>query len=144
MKGCLFCDLKDKDDLSYVESYRFWDVRLSLEQHTLGCLIFVLREHKEGFSTIDEEEFLELRKISEQYENILRKKFGAVWFNHLITNNKVKHLHVHLIPRYDKSMTFAGKTFTDENYGNMVKQKHEKEDENFLHLLKKAFAQKQD
>ena len=136
MENCIFCKLGNKDDITFLEETKYWIVRLSLEQHTLGCLIIVLKKHKEGLKSVLPEEFLEFSDIIKKYEKKLEKLFNPDIFNYLQTNNKVRHLHFHMIPRYKKAIRFKDKEFLDKTYGDMVIQKFDNESKELFLSLK--------
>lgn len=53
-----------------------------------------------------------------EIENSLIKQFKPQRFNYLQLGNQLHNLHFHGIPRYSKSVKFAGKTWHDKSYGH--------------------------
>ena len=46
-------------------------------------------------------------------------------FNYLALNNNTRHLHIHLIPRYDREVEYLNITFRDEAFGKSYKRNPE-------------------
>jgi len=135
-KECVFCDTDKNLDYTLIDEYKYWITRISLTQHTLGTILIISKEHKEGFSSVSFDELKELLEIIKEYEDKLTKLFKPDWFNYLQTNNTVKHLHFHLIPRYKQERIFRDVKFVDEQYGSMVKESKVPESREFLSDLK--------
>ena len=43
--------------------------------------------------------------------------FAPDHFNYQVLGNSVRHVHMHLTPRYTSAREFGGMTFTDEHWG---------------------------
>ena len=81
--------------------------------------MLVHKDHKEGLTSLSEEEIVEAHNNLKLVEISLQRSFSPDWFNYLQTNNKIRHLHFHIIPRYKKPVTFQGEEFIDKNYYGM-------------------------
>ncbi len=81
--------------------------------------MLVRKIHKEGLTSLSEDEILESHSILKAVEKSLEKSFSPDWFNYLQTNNSVRHLHFHIIPRYKHPVRFEGEEFIDENFMGM-------------------------
>ena len=81
--------------------------------------MLVSKSHKEGLTSLSEDEVLEPHSIFRTVEKSLYKSFAPDWFNYLQTNNSVRHLHFHIIPRYKRPVQFENEEFIDENFNGM-------------------------
>jgi len=100
-----------------VKKYEHWTVYLHTDQGFLGrCVIDCNRADARELLDATPEERAELFTILKQLQDALRTSFGASWFNYAFLGNVDRHLHCHLIPRYDHQVTFADVTFTDINF----------------------------
>ena len=118
-RECLFCDPGFQNGPTCVYEYRNWVLILNQFQFLLGVCMLVHKKHKEGFTSLSEEELLDVHSILKDIEDALKKSFAPDWFNYLQTNNSVRHLHFHIIPRYENPVQFAGEEFIDENFEGM-------------------------
>lgn len=100
-----------------VKKYEHWTVYLHQDQGYLGrCVIDCNRADAREFLDATPEEHTELFAIIKDLQEAIRTSFGASWFNYAFLGNVDRHLHCHLIPRYDHRVTFADTTFTDLNF----------------------------
>ena len=109
-------------DLIYRTPY--WDVRLNQNQKYLGRCAVVLRRSCPRLSEVTTEETLAFMEIVKDLEALVQKTFGATMFNWACAMNHAyqvsppnPQVHWHIIPRYDRSVVFVGKTFHDEKFG---------------------------
>lgn len=137
---CFICDLNDES--THIKDFKYWIIRTSLEQHTPGCLLIILNRHEEDIFLLNAEELRELKEITQSLRKVLTTLFNPDWFNYLLTNNSCHHIHIHLIPRYKKEITFCNKKYKDQNYGDMVLRKTQPEDSTILKSLKKEILNK--
>lgn len=109
---------------------------VSREQHTLGTMILVHNDHTERLSSITTEALLELQEVQRWTEARLDELFSPDLYNYLQCGNAVRHLHLHMIPRYSSDRTFRGHTFTDPAYGDSVRETTEIASEEVLEGLR--------
>lgn len=113
---CKFCDRENMNLI--IKEYDYWILKLHSNQVYLGRCLVVLKRHAEDFFDITEDEAKELFDISKNTRNALVKIFKPDLFNYGSLGNFVKHVHLHMIPRYSKSKTFEGMEFADEKWGD--------------------------
>lgn len=112
-------------DYTILES-GYWKVVLAVkDQRYLGRSVVVMHEPKESLGELTEEEWIDLRTIIKVFEDTLKKSFGATMFNwSCLMNNAYQEddpkpqVHLHVRPRYDKSVEFAGTQFFDHEFGH--------------------------
>ena len=116
---CLFCDFKDSKDSTFVKDFGNWILRVNPYQFLLGVCVLVHKDHKEGLTSLSEEEIVETHNNLKLVGISLQRSFSPDWFNYLQTNNKIRHFHFHIIPRYKYPVTFRDEEFIDTNYHGM-------------------------
>ncbi|MDC1287299.1 HIT family protein [Gammaproteobacteria bacterium] len=119
LRDCIFCESEILNGPNCVYDYRDWALILNQYQFLPGVCMLVRKSHKEGLTSLSENEVLESHSILTSVEKALKKSFAPDWFNYLQTNNSVRHLHFHIIPRYKNPVRFAGEEFIDENFEGM-------------------------
>jgi len=101
-----------------IGEYRHWKLFLNEYQCYLGrvCLV-AKREDANDFIEMTEEEREEFFQIAKCVNKALKDLFNPDLMNYAALGNNFKHLHVHLIPRYEKPREFAGIGFIDKRWG---------------------------
>jgi diadenosine tetraphosphate (Ap4A) HIT family hydrolase len=130
---CAFCNFKSKGQL--IGEYDFWTLITCNRQPVLGWTIAILNRHVQFFEELTSDELSELKTIITKIKASINKSFKPDWFNVMQLGNADKHLHFHLVPRYKKPREFAGKKFTDKNYGGPVQDAKRQEDNVFIIML---------
>ncbi len=120
--GCIFCDIGGSEDSTFIKDFGNWILRINPYQFLLGVCVLVHKVHKEGLTSLAEEEIVEAHNHLKIVETSLKKSFSPDWFNYLQTNNSVRHLHFHIIPRYKNSVKFLNEEFTDLTFNSMPKE----------------------
>lgn len=106
-----------------VKEYKYWTIVLNEDQRYLGrCYIWLVREGgMQRFSQISDEENAELRIVMREYEAALQEIWDPDFMNYAwlanLFNEHSGHGHIHLIPRYKESRSFAGVDFIDGRWG---------------------------
>lgn len=100
-----------------IARYERWRLQLSKQQGYLGWLLVVLSRHAEDGADLTPEEVVELWEIVRAARGALARLFAPDHFNYAILGNVVRHVHLHLMPRYESPREFAGRTFRDEHWG---------------------------
>jgi len=103
------------DSLSIFET-DFWRWSLRPVQVTIGAGILSLKRAEEHFSGITEDESKDLIMIVRVIEKTLTKLFGYQRINYLMLMMVDFQVHYHVIPRYDKEITYIGKTWIDNDW----------------------------
>jgi diadenosine tetraphosphate (Ap4A) HIT family hydrolase len=100
-----------------IKKYRHWTVGLNPDQAFLGRTILMLNRHEENLWSLSSEEHEELWEIGGRLEKVLRELFHPDYFNYLKIGHHIRHLHLHVVPRYQEARTFMGEEFLDERWG---------------------------
>jgi len=101
-----------------IKEYEYWTLYVHENQSYLGrCYLWCKRENALDLTDATEEEQNELFKILPQIKSALEKAFQTDWFNYAFLGNEDRHLHGHIIPRYEFTREFAGIIFTDDRWG---------------------------
>ena len=101
-----------------IVKFQNWSVYLHENQCYLGRM--VIWSHRDEFVDIfmlDKCELEELATICRLLERTLDGLFGPDLYNWASYANVVRHQHVHLIPRYSRSVECLGTTFMDKRWG---------------------------
>lgn len=110
-----------------IKEYKYWVVNLHNNQGYLGrCVVWCKRENASELMDVSQEEKEELFFILAELRDAVNKSFQPDWFNYCFLGNIVRHLHCHLIPRYEKERKFGEVTFKDKRWGQNYRT-----DENF-------------
>ncbi|MBI2610743.1 hypothetical protein HYW60_02285 [Candidatus Kaiserbacteria bacterium] len=106
-----------------VKEYKHWTLLLHDDQRYLGrAYAWLVREgNMQRLSGVKDDEMTELRILMREYEGMLRKLSQPDFMNYSWLANMFQqhggHGHMHLIPRYEESRTFAGIEFVDQRWG---------------------------
>lgn len=99
-----------------------WRVELNPNQQHSGRAFVGLREHKPSLSDLQPDELKEWHRVARALEIGTRVAFGPKVLNWMcLMNNAVRdgqetHVHWHMVPRYDRSVDFNDRTYTDDAY----------------------------
>lgn len=96
-----------------IKDYEFWTLFLREEQVTIGSLVLVYKEDIESFTQVSVQGFVELRNVFIDVEKVLKAKFGYEKINYLGLMMVDKNVHLHIIPRYKRSIYFNLSEFKD-------------------------------
>lgn len=113
--NCTFCSREIYKITIYEGNY--WRIVLNPNQYYLGRSMIILKRHLEDPLEISENELMELISLTRMFVEVLKKLFQPDLFNYAILGNIVKHIHLHVIPRYRNERFFEGMKFVDENWG---------------------------
>jgi len=133
---CAICDTVIPD----IGSFRHWSVSVASEQNYLGKCIVALRRHDEDFLALTEDERDEMWVAACAVRDALSRLFAPDHFNYQVLGNSVRHVHMHLTPRYTSAREFAGMTFTDEHWGTWPFPVDQELPPGFLKTLAEALA----
>jgi diadenosine tetraphosphate (Ap4A) HIT family hydrolase len=100
-----------------IGSFQHWRVAVNRDQNYLGKCIVALRRHEEDFLDLRADEREEMWEAARTVRDALTRCFQPDHFNYQVLGNSVRHVHMHLTPRYRAPREFAGLTFTDEHWG---------------------------
>lgn len=103
------------EELSILKlNYWTWSVRPV--HATLGAGILSLNRFCTNFGDISEEEGRELALITKEIEQRLKNSFSPSKFNYIMLMMVDNHLHFHVIPRYDRIISFNGIEWKDNGW----------------------------
>lgn len=118
---CHICTLRD----NIIFQTKEWKVILNIDQNYLGRFLVISNRHAESLSTLNHQEWEELKEVIVKSEALLRKAFPQItlfnWgclMNHAFQKKPYNpHVHWHVKPRHDQPITFEGITWTDKEFG---------------------------
>ncbi len=110
---CKFCNIDEK---KLIKKFNYWSIFIH-NQCYLGRCAVALNRHIEDLAEITLEEREELFEILKKVRDSIKKSFGANLIGYISVGNVTRHLHVHVIPRYDHEVEFEEVVFKDERWG---------------------------
>ena len=121
-----------RDDSKYqkllIKDFEHWRLYLHPNQSYLGRVYFwAKKEELEDFADMGIWEMDELHDMGLRTRRTLSELFQPSLFNWAALGNETRHLHMHLVPRYEKPKVFKRITFTDELYGKNFRTEQFKE-----------------
>lgn len=119
-----------------LKEYEHWVVLLRPKQVTLGSLILALKGETQSMAEVKVEQFSELAQITSELEKALQHSFAFDKINYLMLMMVDKHVHFHVIPRYEKDCQALGLIFHDSAWPKppVLSQVNEIDDEQFQEL----------
>lgn len=94
-----------------------WRVVIRPKQVTLGALVLISTRHVEGVSALRPEEAADLPAAAKALETCLGAAFAPDKINYLALMMVDRHLHFHVLPRYQHHRTAHGYAFHDRAWG---------------------------
>ena len=118
---CIFCKIIE-GEIPSRKVYEDDDILaiLDISQTTRGHTLVMPKKHYDDFLQMPEKEFGALMEKVQQIADRIVKKMNAKGCNILINTGEtagqtVRHVHVHIIPRYDENDTVSC-SFTENQY----------------------------
>ena len=133
---CEICDTAIPD----IGSFRHWRVSVAGEQNYLGKCVVAMRRHEEDFLALTKDEREEMWEAARGVRDALSRLFAPDHFNYQVLGNSVRHVHMHLTPRYTSAREFGGVTFTDAHWGTWPFPVDQELPPGFLKTLAEALA----
>jgi diadenosine tetraphosphate (Ap4A) HIT family hydrolase len=99
-----------------VAEYNHWIVLLRPEQPTLGSLVLAAKSEAEAFGDLPTEAMAELATVVPAIEGELRAAVNYTKINYLMLMMVDRHVHFHVIPRYEGTREAAGVTVPDKGW----------------------------
>jgi diadenosine tetraphosphate (Ap4A) HIT family hydrolase len=99
-----------------IEHGALWTVALNRNQNLLGKVMLVVNRPLEQVILLREDEWTDLRRQMRRVTLALTAAFQPDHFNYAFLQNQDRQVHLHVIPRYAASRSFAGETFEDLDY----------------------------
>lgn len=122
-----------------IQEFESWIVSLRPKQVTLGSLIMSLKRECPNLGELTTEEATEMGVVFNYIEELLRKNFNPDKINYLVLMMIDHQVHFHIIPRYEKEVTFNNKVFIDEKWPTPPDILLDISDESLLSELLKEF-----
>lgn len=94
----------------------YWRLILNQNQNLLGKCFLVLRRHLERVPQLTAPEWTDLHLQLGCATTMLEHAFTPIHFNYAFLQNQDRHIHLHIIPRYNQPRHFAGLVFDDDDY----------------------------
>lgn len=98
-----------------IKEFQYWMVCLRQKQVTLGDVVILLKREVSNVSDMVPEESVEFLEVIKWYEELCRKRLGAMKFNYIIMMMKDHFVHYHAFPRYDRNVTLFGTNWEDKD-----------------------------
>ena len=99
-----------------IERGDLWTIALNRNQNLLGKVMLVVNRPLEQVILLREDEWAGLHEQMRRVTLALTAAFQPDHFNYAFLQNQDRQVHLHVIPRYAASRTFAGETFEDPDY----------------------------
>lgn len=109
-------EIKFGDPAQRVAQTDRWTVLLRPRQPTLGSLVLVCREPVRSFADVSAQGFAEMRQLIGLIEATLREVVAFERINYLMLMMVDPDVHMHVIPRYQATRSFAGIEFADAGW----------------------------
>ena len=99
-----------------VADYEHWVVLLRPEQPALGSLVLAAKSDAEAFSALPAAAFAELATVTAAIEGALTHAVGYAKINYMMLMMVDRHVHFHVIPRYEGERAAEGVTVPDRGW----------------------------
>lgn len=93
-----------------------WLVLVRPQQPTFGSLVLVCKDDGQAFSDLGPAAFSDLKIAIDGIEALLRDAVGYQKINYLMLMMVDKDVHFHVLPRYEGSREYGGKSFPDAGW----------------------------
>ena len=102
-----------------IKNFDNWTLYLHENQTYLGrCYLWYVNDDPLDLFELNRSSLKELFEITNDIKSVLSKCFMPDMFNYASFNNIIRHLHFHIIPRYQSKVTFGDHVFEDKNWGD--------------------------
>jgi len=99
-----------------VKDFEHWSVTLRRHQVTLGSLVLIAKSDATAWSDLSPEAFTELKKVTSSIEHTLGTLFTYDKINYLMLMMVDPNVHFHVLPRYERKLSFEGLDFEDTGW----------------------------
>ncbi len=93
-----------------------WMVLVRPQQPTFGALVLVCKEEAQAFSDISAGAFADLQTAVQGIERLLAGAVAYEKINYLMLMMVDKDVHFHVLPRYEGTREYDGKSFPDAGW----------------------------
>lgn len=101
---------------SLIAEFEYWVVLLRPAQPTLGSLILAAKSDAEAFADLPAAAFGELGAAISAIERTLKQVLGYEKINYLMLMMVDRHVHFHVIPRYEGVRSAKGISIVDAGW----------------------------
>ncbi len=115
--GCMYCEpVNEKRDSLMLDICEFNLGKLFLfkDQKNKGRCILAFKDHRSDLTELSPEELTEFMQEVMQVANALHRLYHPDKLNYGSYADVVKHLHIHIVPKYIGAPGWGG-TFSDDN-----------------------------
>lgn len=130
---------KTHELLIYQSKYWAWSLRPV--QATIGAGVLSLKRECLFLSELNQEEFTDLNDIIKVIEITLKKTFNYDIMNYLMLMMVDKQVHYHVIPRYERTIKFAGISWKDSGWPGVPNLAGDELDMRELHDIQNALRE---
>jgi len=102
-----------------IAEYSHWLVLLRPQQPTLGSLVLAAKGEFTSLADLPPEAFAELHRVVGDIEAVLGRTIDYAKLNYLMLMMKDRHVHWHVIPRYDGTRAAGGLTIADRGWPDL-------------------------
>jgi diadenosine tetraphosphate (Ap4A) HIT family hydrolase len=99
-----------------LREYDEWVVLLRPQQLTLGCLILACKSEVTKLPDLSLRAFGELQIVTSHLEKVLLELFKYDKINYLLLMMRDRHVHFHVVPRYETERNAGGVIFSDASW----------------------------
>lgn len=99
-----------------IAEFAHWVVLLRPAQPTVGALVLAAKSEAGAFAELPPEAFVELAIVVAAIETALKSAVDYAKINYLMLMMQDRHVHFHVLPRYEGSHTLAGVTVPDAGW----------------------------
>ena len=99
-----------------LKEYNNWVVLFRPKQVTVGSLILVCKEDIFSLQEMSKDSFVEMQIVIKDIEFFLRGILNASKINYLALMMVDKHVHFHIIPRYQRGVVINEKKYYDRDW----------------------------
>lgn len=132
---------KFKTDEFLIYESKYWVWSLRPVQATLGAGVLSLKRECPVYSQLNQEEFCDLNVIIKVIEKTLKQTFNYDIMNYLMLMMVDKQVHYHVIPRYERTIKFAGISWKDSGWPGVPSLAGDELDMRELHDIQKALKE---
>lgn len=111
-----FQEFQEKFRINELKIYSndFWHISLRPGQLTLGSMVISTSKEWKNFTDVSEEAGAGLIQAQAICEKLAKETFGAVRINVVCLMMNDPFIHYHVLPRFDKDVSFAELKWKDE------------------------------
>ena len=99
-----------------VSTSECWKLVVNVNQNLLGKCFLTLNRHSESVSDLSEVEWLDLHRQLKMTTQALTEVFAPDHFNYAFLQNQDRHVHLHVVPRFERPREVAGERFEDPDF----------------------------